>query len=363
MRWRTVEQLWCPNGFPVVRALTVQPGQTNSIALADVPMPSVSDGAVLVRTLSLGLCGTDREIIAGEYGTAPQGEARLVLGHESLGEVKEAPAGSGLSPGDLVVGIVRRPDPLPCPACASGQWDMCVNGGYTERGIKDRNGFGSEWFRIEPEFAVRIDSALGPLGVLLEPASVLAKAWEQIERIGNRASFWRPRSVLVTGAGPIGMLAALMGRQRNLDVHVFDRAQDGFKPALVRDLGATYRTDLGNFHADVVIECTGAVPVIAQALSCIAPSGILCLAGVTPAGNKIEFDLGGFNRTAVLDNEVVFGSVNANRMHYEAAARSLANANRDWLSRLITRRVPLSRWREAFEHRQDDIKVVVDFTL
>jgi len=346
-----------------VHALTVLPGKPDSISLDDVPPPPVADGAILVRALALGVCGTDREIVAGEYGAAPPGQQKLILGHESLGRVIEAPPGGAVKAGDLVVGIVRRPDPLPCPACAAGQWDMCLNGGYTERGIKARNGFGSEQFRIEPEFAVPVDSGLGELGVLLEPASVLAKAWDHVERIARRAPFWRPRSVLVTGAGPIGLLAALMGAQRGLAVHVLDRAQDGPKPALVRDLGATYHAgDLGALKADVVIECSGAIPVIADALGRIAPGGILCLAGVTAPGHRIEFDLGSFNRTAVLDNEVVFGSVNANRAHYEKAAAVLARTDPRWLSRLITRRVPLARWREAFENRKGDIKVVIDFT-
>ncbi|MBV9261201.1 MAG: glucose 1-dehydrogenase [Pseudolabrys sp.] len=345
-----------------MRALTVLPGQPDSIDLTEIPMPSPADGALLVRALALGLCGTDREIIAGEYGVAPPGETRLVLGHESLGEIVEAPPGSSFTAGDFVVGIVRRPDPLPCPACAAGQWDMCLNDGYTERGIKARNGYGSEWFRLEPDFAVKVECALGELGVLLEPASVLAKAWDHVDRIAHRAPFWKPRTVLVTGAGPIGLLAALMGAQRQLDVHVLDRARDGLKPDLVRDLGATYHAgDPGSFKADIAIECTGAVPVIADAMTRLAPAGILCLAGVTPAGRRIEFDIGTFNRTMVLDNDVVFGSVNANRTHYESAARSLAAADRHWLSRLITRRLPLSRWREAFEHRDDDIKVVIDF--
>ena len=140
-----------------MRAITVSPGIANSARLDDVPEPPLSDGAVLVRTVALGVCGTDREIISGGYGYAPPGQQRLVLGHESLGEVEAAPAESGLAPGDLVVGIVRRPDPVPCPACAVGEWDMCRNGRYTERGIKERHGYGVERFRIEPEFAVKID--------------------------------------------------------------------------------------------------------------------------------------------------------------------------------------------------------------
>jgi threonine dehydrogenase-like Zn-dependent dehydrogenase len=199
--------------------------------------------------------------------------------------------------------------------------------------------------------------------VLLEPTSIVAKAWDQIERIGRRAPFWKPKSALITGAGPVGLLAAMMGRQRGLELHILDRAKDGPKPALVNGLGATYHTgDLGSLKTDVVIECTGAVPVIADAMSRVTPAGIVCLAGVSSVGKKIQFDIGDFNRATVLENDVVFGSVNANRAHYEAAAQALAKADRAWLMRLISRRVPLSRWREAFENRPDDIKVVVDFT-
>src|SRR5215475_15532519 len=170
-----------------MRALTVAPGIANSARIDDVPEPPRADGAVLVRTLALGVCGTDREIVRGEYGTAPPGEKRLVIGHESFGDVVEAPASSELKAGDRVVGVVRRPDPVPCPACAAGEWDMCRNGRYTERGIKERNGYGADFFRVEPEFLVKIDAALGDAGVLVEPTSVVAKAWDHTERIGARA--------------------------------------------------------------------------------------------------------------------------------------------------------------------------------
>src|SRR5690606_34169845 len=159
---------------------------------------------------------------------------RLVLGHESLGRVLEAPAGSGFAPGDVVAGIVRHPDPIPCPNCAVGEWDMCRNGRYTERGIKEIDGFCRERFRASPDFLVPVPKGLGLVGVLTEPSSVVAKAWEHVERIGARARF-EPRRCLVTGAGPIGLLAALMARQRGLDVDVLDRVTEGPKPALVRD--------------------------------------------------------------------------------------------------------------------------------
>jgi threonine dehydrogenase-like Zn-dependent dehydrogenase len=174
---------------------------------------------------------------------------------------------------------------------------------------------------------------------------------------------WQPRIALITGAGPVGLLAALMGAQYGFEIHVFDRAENGPKPALVRALGATYHTGtLGNLSPDIVIECTGATSVIVDVIGRTAPSGIVCLAGVSSGGHKIQFDIGDLNRTMVLDNEMVFGSVNANRRHYAEAAKALARADRRWLSGLISRRVPLQRWREAFENRDDDIKVVVDFS-
>jgi threonine dehydrogenase-like Zn-dependent dehydrogenase len=350
-----------------MRAITVLPGVASSARLDEVPEPSPSDGSILARTWALGVCGTDREIVAAEYGAAPPGAERLILGHESLGIVEQAPPGCGFAPGDLVVGIVRRPDPVPCPACAAGEWDMCRNGGYTERGIKERHGFGAERFRIEPDFAVKLDPALGLLGVLMEPTSIVAKAWDHAERIGQRSGSWRPREVLITGAGSIGLLAALIGRQRGLDVHVFNRSAHGSKTQIVRALGATYHSgdlaSLDKLAPDIIMECTGAPSVVLAALHHPAPAKIVCLAGLSAAGQMIKLDAGLLNRTMVLENQVVFGTVNANRRHYEDAAQALATANRDWLGSMISRRVALDHWAEALEHRAGDIKVVLDFTL
>src|SRR6516165_2935633 len=215
-----------------------------------------------------------------------------------------------------------------------------------------------------PNAGSRSDPALGILGVLLEPASILAKAWDHTERIGHRARAWQPKSLLVTGAGPIGLLAALMGMQRDLDVHVFDHNKGGPKEALVRDLGGTYHSDpasLERLAPDILMECTGAVALIGACLGATAAAGIVCLTGVTEPGKVFDVDIGRLNRTMVLDNDVVFGTVNAKRRHYEMAAAALVRADKRWLARLITRTVPLERWDEALEHRKGDIKVVIDF--
>jgi glucose 1-dehydrogenase len=348
-----------------MRALTVLPGQPGSARLEEVPEPELRDGSVLIGTLAVGVCGTDIEIVSGGYGWAPPGKDRLILGHESLGRVLDAPPGSGLEPGDLVVGIVRRPDHEPCPNCAVGEWDMCRNGRYTERGIKELDGYASERFRIEPEYVVKVDSKLERVGVLLEPTSILAKAWEQIDRIGARPR-WRPRRVLITGAGPIGLLAALLAAQRGIDVHVLDLAKEGPKPELVTDLGATYHT--GSLEeaiedADVVVEATGVAQVVVDVMRQTAPSGIVCLTGVPSKGPTLEINAARTATRFVLENRVVFGTVNANRRHYTAAAEALAQADPAWLARIITRRVPPEKWSDALERRPDDVKTIIDFSL
>jgi glucose 1-dehydrogenase len=347
-----------------MQAITVVPLEAGSARLDDLPEPSPEEGGLLVETLAVGVCGTDLEIADGEYGWAPPGHERLVLGHESLGRVVEA-ADGGPEPGDLVVGIVRQPDPVPCPSCAAGEWDMCRNGRYTEHGIKELDGFMRERYRIDPRYAVRLDPSLARTGVLVEPTSVVAKAWEQIDRIAGRAT-WRPRAALVTGAGPIGLLAALLGVQRGLEVHVLDRVTTGPKPELIADLGATYHTgtvaDAGP-KPDVVVECTGVGQLVFDAMDKVAPDGIVCLSGVSPAGRSLTIDAGALNRELVLQNDVVFGTVNANRRHYEAAVAALAAADQAWLERLVTRRVPVGDWAEAMQRRPDDVKTVIDFTL
>src|SRR5271166_1259423 len=146
-----------------MKAITVEPKKSGTAKLEEVPEPDVREGSVLVEAIAVGVCGTDVEIVEGKYGWAPPSKTRLVLGHESLGRVSEPDPTGRLKKGDLVVGIVRRPDPVPCPNCAVGEWDMCRNGQYTERGIKQIDGYMSERWRIEPDYAIKVDSSLGLL--------------------------------------------------------------------------------------------------------------------------------------------------------------------------------------------------------
>jgi glucose 1-dehydrogenase len=336
--------------------MTVIPGQPDSAELTELPDPTPGEGELLVEPLYLGVCGTDREIVEGGHGEPPPGHERLVLGHELLGRVHDT--------GVLVAGIVRRPDPVPCACCAEGEWDMCRNGQYTERGIKELDGYGAELVTLEADFAIPVPAELGTLGVLTEPASILAKAWEQIDRISTRACSVHERTLII-GAGPIGLLGALMGTQRGHEIHVLDRATEGAKPEAVHALGGRYHTGdvtelAEQIQPDIVVECTGVAELVAGAMRHTAPGAIVCLTGVAPS-RKLSVDVGALNNELVLENDVVFGSVNANRRHFEQAVISLTEADQDWLRRLITRTVPFDRWPEALEKGDDDIKVVVEF--
>lgn len=349
-----------------MRALAVIPGVPVSARLCEVSEPLAEDGALLCAMLSVGICGTDREILQGRFGTAPAGCDYLILGHESLGLVLEAPPQSGFHTGDFVVAVVRHPDPVPCSSCAVGEWDMCKNGFYTEHGIKGRHGFAAERYRLNPRFAIPIDKELAEVGVLVEPASIVAKAWEQALRIGSRVHF-APQRVLITGAGTVGLLAALFAAQHGLDVHVLDRMNQGPKPELVHTLGATYYADseaLRSFRNsfDLILECTGAPELFAKAMKWIGPNGVLALVGVSAKARMLPLHVGQLEQDLVLENHAIFGSVNANLRHYEQAVVALLRAEHEipgWLPRLLTRRVPLVHFAQAFAPGPWDVKTVL----
>jgi threonine dehydrogenase-like Zn-dependent dehydrogenase len=240
---------------------------------------------------------------------------------------------------------------------------MCRNGQYTERGIKQIDGYMSERWRIEPEYAIKVEQSLGILGVLLEPTTIVTKALEHAMAVGKRA-FWEPRTLLVTGAGPIGLLGALLATQLGLEVHVLDRVNSGPKPEIVRALGATYHScsvaDIG-FEPDIILECTGVGQVVTESISVIGASGVVCLTGVGRGGSIPKVPSADVASLAVLKNIVTIGSVNANKRHWYKGSEALARADRAWLARLITSRQGPQDFAKALERGPNDIKVIVQF--
>jgi threonine dehydrogenase-like Zn-dependent dehydrogenase len=282
----------------------------------------------------------------------------MILGHESLGRVRQAPAGSPFAAGDLVAGLVRRPDPLPCPACAAGDLDICQNGKYTERGVLAHDGYGAQQYVLGQEYAVPVDPKLGLTGVLVEPTSIVAKAWERLD-----TAVRRPRGrALILGAGPIGLLAALLAHQRGYEVHVVDQVTDGPKVLQVKALGATYHRGAGDLDSefDAVVECSGGLT--AEAISATGRGGALCFVAGGHGGSGATIELAALGGALVGGNRSLFGVVSSDRRHFTAAHAALQRAEGGWLEGLLTSVVPLEKYAAAFDGGPDTIKAVIQLT-
>src|SRR5215469_14817803 len=233
-----------------MQALAVFPSK-KSLQLVDIPQPKLQDSTdVLLRVHEVGLCGTDREISSFEYGSPPPGSDHLILGHESLaGVVEVGREVRSLKPGDLVVAMVRRPCPhAECRACRAGRPDFCVTGDYTARGIKGADGFLTDYIVDDEAYLVKVPRALADVAVLVEPLTVVAKAVDQAHRIFDRLSYDPgPQRGLVLGAGPIGLLGAMVLVADGFETLVYSRDSEESKQAeLARSLGAHYASSTLN---------------------------------------------------------------------------------------------------------------------
>jgi glucose 1-dehydrogenase len=336
----------------LIRAIAVIPGQPNTIHLREVLKPAVSDVAngrgVLVKILSVGVDGTDKEINAAEYGAAPAGDEFLIIGHESFGRVEAVgPNVSELKPGDYVSLTVRRPGTSIYDKI--GTYDMTTDDTYFERGINLRHGFLTEFVVDEPEYIVRVPENMREVGVLMEPMSVAQKVIEQAYRIQQRLRVWRPKRAAVMGSGTLGLLATLVLRLRGLDVTTFGNTMPPtLNSGLIEELGARYistkemsltaaSSKFGPF--DLILEGTGYSPLVFEAFSVLAKNGVLGMVSVTGGSRQIEIPADKINLGFVLGNKVAFGSVNANREYFETGVKDLSTAELQypgWLKRLLT---------------------------
>jgi threonine dehydrogenase-like Zn-dependent dehydrogenase len=353
--------------------VAVHPGQAGSLHLTEISRREPGPGEVLVRVKQVGVCGTDQEIIHAQFGTSPPGERALVLGHEMLGEV--AVLGSdviGFTPGELVTATVRRPDG--CPACQAGQPDMCQWLGYTERGIIGRHGFMTETIVDEARWLVSVPRELEQVGVLLEPISVVEKALRQANLIQRRIDSWEPKSALVLGAGPIGLLATLLLRSRGMDVVTMARRPAPHSAAeIIAAAGARYvstrETSLREVAAampplDIIMEATGAADLAFTAMEVLGNNGVLVLLSITGGATELTVNPNAINRGLILGNKVVVGSVNSAREDFLLGVEDLRRWEELWpglASRLITRRLAgLGEFALIPEKPEGDIKTVID---
>jgi threonine dehydrogenase-like Zn-dependent dehydrogenase len=319
-----------------MRAVAVFPN-AKQVRVIERPEPEPLRGnQVLLRILEVGICGTDREIGAFHYGTAPAGSDFLILGHEALGEVVDTgPEVTAVRTGELVVPTVRRPCPhRHCAPCRGHRPDFCVTGDFTERGIKEAHGFLQEYVIEEDEYLVHAQRKLADVAVLTEPLSIAAKAAEQETAIQQRLPWARPRvRGLVLGAGPVGLLGAISMVVRHLDTFVYSlEPADGERAKIAGALGATYvsgsEVPLGELERrigamDLIYEAVGSASVGFDALGVLGPNGLLVFTGVPAPGEPRPVDTGALMRDLVLKNQLVFGTVNAGRSSYETALSEL----------------------------------------
>lgn len=334
-----------------MQGLVAEPGRAHSTRVEDVPTPKAAPGEVLLRVIEVGVCGTDREIAHGHFGVAPPEGPALVLGHELIARVEQD--GEGFVRGDLVAATVRRSCGH-CLACADDAPDSCLTGDYSERGITRLHGFARELVAETAAELIPVPPALGRLGVLGEPASICARALRHARAIGGRQP-WQLRRALVIGGGPVGTLTTILLRLDDIEVWTASRETDN---EVVRAVGATYVStedtpvsELGTF--DLVVEAAGDAQLMADSLSLLRRSGVACIVGIDAREQSVQVPGRVIGVDTVLENRVLVGSVNANRRDWHEAVEALDRARARWqdaLESLVSLRVPLDRFAEAFDH-------------
>jgi threonine dehydrogenase-like Zn-dependent dehydrogenase len=357
-----------------MKAIVVTPGKPNSLRLEDHDTPVPRRGELLLKVLNVGICGTDKDIIAGFYGEAPADSSNLVLGHESLCRVVgEGGNLFGFKKGDLVVPTVRRNCPENCMNCRRGMSDMCLTGHYLEHGIKGLHGFAREFALSDHNFVVKLPESLSDLGILLEPLTIVEKGVTQAYLMQESRMAWKPRIALVLGAGPVGLLATAILRLRGLEVHtVATRSEESLKARLVEQTGAKYissnETPLSTLENryDMVLEITGNTSVALEAQNLTSVNGIVSYLGIYRQEQATE-DAGKVFTNLVLGNRVSFGSVNANKSYFLRGVKDLSRINNTWpgfLKKIITRREKPANFKEAYAPvGEEGIKTVIQFKV
>ncbi len=367
-----------------MKAIGLTPG-TSDVRLIDIPEPKITmPDEVKVRVLEVGICGTDREEVSGGRADAPPGHQELVIGHEMLGQVVEiGPAVTRVKPGDFAVFTVRRGCGK-CLPCLMNRSDMCLTGEYTERGIKGMDGYQTEFVVDHEQYIVQVPHVLGMLGVLTEPLSVVEKAIDETVNIQFArlpAAMATPdwlfgRSCLIAGLGPIGLLAALALRLRGSQVYGLDSVDpDTTRPRWLEAIGGKYidgrkvdpqviPTMTGGI--DFILEATGVPSLEFNLLEALARNGAYVLTGIPGGDRPLQIHGALLMRQLVLDNQVMFGSVNAARDHYQMAVDDLHQATLLWpglVNQLITNRYSYTDYMAALMgHTPDEIKVVVEWS-
>ncbi|MBA3277071.1 MAG: alcohol dehydrogenase catalytic domain-containing protein, partial [Chloroflexia bacterium] len=289
-----------------VRAVAIRPDQPHTVHPVSLQLYTPGPGQVEIDVVRVGVCGTDREIIAGEIGFPPLGLDELVIGHEVVGRVTAVGSSvNDIAVGDLVTVTVRRPDD--CAACRSGEPDMCTEHRYVERGIAGAHGFMAERVIEDEEWVIKVPDRLEPIAVLTEPLTVVEKAVRQARLIQRRLNTWEPKTAVVLGAGPIGLLGTMLLRSQGIDVYTAARTPAPNPAAtLVEACGATYVSTrdtplldvaAGLPRIDIVLECSGASRLMLDGMDILGNNGVMVLLSLTPEHDLAEAPVGRINRS------------------------------------------------------------------
>jgi threonine dehydrogenase-like Zn-dependent dehydrogenase len=365
-----------------MKAIGVIPSK-REIKLVDHPEPKMAaPDEALLKMLDIGVCGTDKEICAFQYGTPPAGEEHLVLGHESLGEVVAVGKNvTRVKIGDLVVPSVRRPCPhATCAACRHDRQDFCFTGEFTERGINRAHGYMTELVVERDKYLNPLPKSLREVGVLVEPLTIAEKALIQVWDVQERlpwtaaAGSGTGHRAVVLGAGPVALLGAMALLLRGFDTFVYSlEPEESPNAATAKSIGANYvcaRTaDIAELarrvgSIDLVYEATGAAQVAFHLLEVLGTNGVFILTGVPGRKAPIELDADLLMRNLVLKNQLVFGTVNAGREAFEAAIKDLEKFVQKWpaaVRSIITRRYPIEAYADVLLGKPGGIKNIFSF--
>jgi len=351
-----------------MKAIGVRDG-AGQAELMEIPKPTPESGEALIRTLRVGVDGTDHEVIAGSHGGSPDGEDYLILGHEAVGVVED-PNGTDFEVGDVVVPTVRRPPNGSNEYFDNEEPDMAPEGQYYERGIVGAHGFMAEYFTSPASKLVSVPPELADYGFLVEPISITEKAVEHA--IASRSAFeWNPESALVLGNGSLGLLTLAMFEQRFDRTYCLGRRERPDPTIdIIESLDSTYvnsnETPVAEIPdayeaPDLIYEATGYAKHPFEAVDALAPNGVLALLGV-PGDWSFEINGGGIHRELVLHNKAIVGSVNSNVGQFEAAVDSLGSLSASFLSDLVTGIYDLDDFENAFVDDDTTIKNAVQFS-
>lgn len=352
-------------------AIAVEGGESRPNVI-EIDKPDPSEGEALVRTLRVGIDGTDHEVIGGAIGSYPAGDDYQILGHEAVGVVEEVNGGE-LEEGQLVVPTVRRPrEEGSSEYFERGEPDMAPMDDYVERGIVGAHGFMAEYFTSPTEFLVPVPSNLAKTGFLIEPISNSEKALEIA--FAARSTFeWTPNSAIVLGNGPLGLLTLAMLQDPDFpfERHYCLGRRDRPDPTIniIERLGATYVdsretpvSEVSNYHEpmDLVYEATGHSEHAFETIDALAHNGVGVLLGI-PDDRDFEIEGGRLHREFVLHNKALLGSVNSHIPHFETAIDRLAGFPQWFIDAMITDVYEPESIEAAFKKGDDRIKVVVEF--